>query len=166
MTTEDDKLIEKVEDEIRAGIDAMGKSNDEARYHYQRALSYLEDIEDEERRRQELGVTALTLVRSGFPDLAAPAAREAIVLDEKAGDLRHLGEDLIAYGIAEMGLGQLGDAAQYFKRALEVCEGNGDYDNAASASTNLAILIGQDEHRLREAIKLLRNSLSYLLISA
>jgi len=53
------------------------------------------------------------------------------------------------------------EAVRNYREALQLCLENGDFDNAASASTNLAGIIANQD-KMPEAITLLRNSLGYL----
>jgi tetratricopeptide (TPR) repeat protein len=60
-----------------------------------------------------------------------------------------------------LNLGRTEEAVGIQKRALKISLDNGDYANAASASTNLALIVGR-QGRMDEAINLLKSSLAYL----
>ena len=81
--------------------------------------------------------------------------REAIALDKKLGEPRQLAEDIVTLGNANINLGKVDEAAENYRDALQLCLDNGDYDNAASASTNLAGIIANQD-KMPEAITLLR----------
>ena len=99
---------------------------------------------------------------SGHHDLALAAVQDALVLDEQLQDHRHLAEDLLTQGNIQMQLGRVDDAEVSYERALARSLEHGHMDNAASASTNLAILLA-NSGRLPQAIARLQESLAYLL---
>ncbi len=159
----DDKMIaDRSKTEVEKGVEALNRKDmDKASDHFWKALDYLEDIQDDRMRRDELGPLALYYVNLGLLDLAVMGAREAIALDKKLGDIRHQAEDIVTLGNANMQLGKLDEAVRNYREALQLCLENGDFDNAASASTNLAGIIA-NQNKMPEAITLLRNSLGYL----
>ena len=124
-------------------------------------MDHYEAIEDDTERRKELGTFTLLLDRLGFPDLALIAAQDAVELDEKLGDRRHLAEDIVACGNAQLHLGNTQEALSLYRQALDICVANGDLDNAASASTNIALIIGH-QGQMDKAISMMYQSLNYL----
>jgi len=150
------------QDAANAGIEALKQNRrDEAGMHFNRALDHYEEIEDMAERRSELGTFALLLDRVGFPDLALMTAQEAVELDKQLGDQRHLAEDIVTCGNAELHMGNTDDALSHYSRALDVCVANGDLDNAASTSTNIALIIG-NRGEMNKAIRMMYESLDYL----
>jgi len=158
----DDKVVAQSKAEVEKGVEALKQGDkDTASNHFWNALDCLGDLQDDRVRRDELGPLALHYVNLGLFDLAVMGAREAIALDKKLGEPRQLAEDIVTLGNANMNLGKVDKAAENYRDALQLCLDNGDYDNAASASTNLAGIIANQD-KMPEAIALLRNSLDYL----
>lgn len=145
-----------------AGLEAMEqKRRDEAVVHFNTALDHYEAIQDDAERCTELGTFALLLDQAGFPDLALIASQEAVELDEQLGNLRHMAEDMVTCGNAQLHMGNTDEALSLYRQALDVCVANGDLDNAASASTNIAVIIG-NQGEMDEAIRMMYQSLDYL----
>jgi tetratricopeptide (TPR) repeat protein len=166
-STMDDPVIRQYHAALTQGINAFNEGNQpEALNQFERALSYIDRIQDVERRRSEIRQTALLLVKGRLGQIGRMLAQRAVQLDEQVGNQRHLGQDLLTLGWAEMQLGMLDEAEKSYNRALQVAERNGDHDTAAGALTNLAILLGarglNDPGSLRKAIQLLRRSLECL----
>lgn len=158
----DKQIADQSKAEIEQGVEALKRGDkDTASNHFWNALDCLGDIQDEQVRRDELGPLALYFADLGLLDMALIGAREAIVLDKKLGDTRNLAEDILTLGNINLNLGKLAQATENYQEALQLCLDNGDFDNAASASTNLASIIANQD-RMPEAITLLRNSLVYL----
>jgi len=163
----DDTVIRQFHDALRQGADAFNAGNQpEALNHFERAILLADDIHDVERRRTEMRETALLLVQGRLAEMGRVLAQKAVQLDEQVGNRRHLGQDLLTLGWAEMQLGHMPEAKAIFERALEIAEKNGDYDTAAGALTNRAIIIGAGKRyelaSVDEGIRLLRKSLDYL----
>ena len=147
---------------METGVEALKRGDkDTASNHFWNALDFLGDVQDDRVRRDKVGSLALYYVDQGLFDLAVMGAREAIALDKKLGETRLLAEDIVTLGNANMNLGKMDEASENYRDALQLCMDNGDYDNAASASTNLAGIIANQD-KMPEAITLLRNSLDYL----
>jgi len=145
-----------------AGIDALRQNKrDQAALHFRDALDSYEEIENDAERRTELGAFALLLDQTGFPDLSLIAARQAVDLSVKLGDKRRQAEDIVTCGNAQLHLGNTKEAVGLYREALDICLANGDLDNAASASTNIAIIVG-NQGDMKEAVKLMYKSLDYL----
>jgi tetratricopeptide (TPR) repeat protein len=163
----DDPIVRQYHDALRRGADAFNEGNQpEALNHFERAISYVDRIQDAGRRRSEIRQAALLLVKGRLAEMGRGLAQKAVQLDEQMKNHRHLAQDLLTLGWAEMQLGLLDEAEKAFNRALTVAEQNGDYDTAAGALTNLAILLGarglNDPASMRKAIQLLRKGLDYL----
>jgi tetratricopeptide (TPR) repeat protein len=146
--------------QIDEGIEAIRRGRrDEAALLFSRGLDVLDGIEDDEERHTELGTAGLVLDKAGFPDLALSALSDAVELSEELGDRRALAEDVINQGRAYLHLDRLPEAEQCFRRALAICEEEQHWDNAASAATNIAIIIGK-QGRMDEAIDLLKGAVA------
>ena len=159
---EDKKIVAQSRAEVEKGVESLQQGNmDSASNHFWNALDCLGDIQDERMRRDELGPLALYFLNLGLYDLAIMASSEAITLDKKLGEPRQLAEDIVTHGNANMSLGNMDEAMKYYREALQLCLDNGDFDNAASASTNMATLFAE-QGNYQESITLLRNSLDYV----
>jgi tetratricopeptide (TPR) repeat protein len=147
---------------ISTGLAARsnGRLHEAGRY-FQKALNEFARVPDPAQRRAVLGPAALAFESSGHHDLALAAVRDALVLDEQLHDHRHLAEDLLTQGNIQMQLGRVADAEKSYERALASSLAHGHLDNAASAGTNLAILLANSS-RLAQAIAQLQQSLVYL----
>jgi len=147
---------------ISTGLAARsnGRLNEAGRY-FRKALNEFARMADPAQRRAVLGPAAQAFESSGHHDLALAAVQDALVLDEQLQDHRHLAEDLLTQGNIQMQLGRVADAEVSYERALASSLEHGHLDNAASASTNLAILRANSE-RLPQAIAQLQESLVYL----
>lgn len=148
---------------ISTGLAARsnGRLHEAGRY-FRKALNEFSRMPDPAQRRAVLGPAALAFESSGHHDLALAAVQDALVLDEQLQDHRHLAEDLLTQGNIQMQLGRVDDAEVSYERALARSLEHGHLDNAASASTNLAILLA-NSGRLPQAISRLQESLAYLL---
>jgi tetratricopeptide (TPR) repeat protein len=166
MATVDEEAAGSGRQHVNEGIEALqANRRDHAALWFSQGLDAFDRIEDGRMRRDELGSVAQLLDRLGFPDLALYAAGEAAELDEQLGDRRALAEDLVGQGNACLHLGRSAEAEDFYRRALAICLEDGHWDNAASAATNIAIIIGNDG-RMDEAIALLQESLGYVERSA
>jgi tetratricopeptide (TPR) repeat protein len=144
------------------GIEALHKrQRDVAARHFDTALEQFEAIEDDAERCRELGGFALMLDQLGFPDLALMAAQEAVALNEKLGDHAQMAEDLNTCGIAQMHLGNAEEALALYRQAFEIFKSKHNLANAASAYTNMALIIG-NLGQMDEAIRMMYQSLDYL----
>ncbi len=147
---------------ISTGLAARsnGRLHEAGRY-FQKALNEFARVPDPAQRRAVLGPAAQAFESSGHHDLALVAVQDALVLDEQLQDHRHLAEDLLTQGNIQMQLGRVADAEVSYERALASSLAHRHLDNAASASTNLAILLANSA-RLPLAIARLQESLAYL----
>jgi tetratricopeptide (TPR) repeat protein len=144
------------------GIEVLEmKQRDLAASYFDTALERFEAIEDDAERCRELGVFALVLDNVGFPDLALMAGNIAVDLNEKLGDKTQMAEDLNTCGMAQMHLGNAEEALVLYRQAFEIFESKHRWANAASAFTNMALIIGNGG-KMDEAIKMLYKSLDYL----
>ena len=149
-------------DLINAGIQAAhGGRSDEAGTHFLAALDVFATLPDPAERRGELGPAALAFERMGQHDLALMAVQDALELDQQLNDHRHFAEDLLTLGNIQMNLGHAAEAEKTYERVLVVCLTHGYLDDAASASTNIAILMANSQ-RMIQAIERLQQSLGYL----
>ncbi|REJ82745.1 MAG: hypothetical protein DWQ36_06590 [Acidobacteria bacterium] len=145
------------------GIDAANHGRgDVASVQFERALELAEEIDDGRTRRDEISVLSTLLERYGFAELALPAAEEALAT-ARALELedRVVGQDLIAVGNAHNQLENTARAEALYRQALDLFVGIEDWANAASASTNLAGVVGNGGD-LPRAATLLETSLTYL----
>jgi len=144
------------------GIEALKqKQRDKAAMHFNTALDHFDTIAEATERRSELGTFALLLDQVGFPDLSLVAAQDAVELDKQLDDRRKLAEDIVTCGNAQLHMGNTDEALALYRQALDICVENGDLDNAASASTNIAVIIG-NRGEMDEAIRMMYQSLEYL----
>lgn len=125
------------------------------------ALQELDAVDGEDLRRSLAGRLGNACWQVGFDDLALFALDVAIELGENAGDVRSLGNDRLTLGNVHHRLGNLREAEAAFQLVEETAVANGDYANAASASTNRASILAQEGY-LREASALLERSLDHL----
>lgn len=157
----DDNVLTACRHAVDDGIDAIQAGDrSEAIESFQRALDLLHEVADIETRRDELGPLALLLDRVGLHDLSLLAAREAVALDEQLNDRNALGQDILQCGTAMGRLGDIDAAVDAYRHARSLFVEDGHWANAASATTNLAVVVGQDD--LDEAIDLLEESLVFL----
>lgn len=158
----DQKIIAKMEAQVNVGISLLkeGKSA-EAGNLFQDALEMLEDVEDPASRRKELSVLSTLFHQLGFYDLALLGATDAVELDKQLGDDRQLAEDLLTCGNVHMNLGNTERAIQAYQTAFDISEKRNDYDNAASALTNMAMLVANSGD-MPKGIEMLKKSLGYL----
>lgn len=160
----DEEIVVRSREELIAGRRALERGEkDKASTHFWNVLDCLDEIEDRKERRGELWLFASHLVKLGFIDLAVMAVREAIELDETLGDRRHLAEDILTLGNANLQLGNTDEAAVNYREAMQIFLDNEEYGNAASACTNLAGIIA-NQGQMDDAISLLRKSMEYLQI--
>ena len=147
--------------EINRGIEAL-KVHDRggAVDHFQRALDGLEGVADLESRRDEFANMAMLFCQLDVPDLGLLAAREAVAIDEQLNDRSLFAQDTHLCGVAMHRLGSLAGAEQAYRDARQIFIDDKDWANAASATTNLAILVGQED--IKQKIELLEESLVYL----
>lgn len=147
-----------------AGIEALKQNRrEEAGLCFYRALDHFEAIEDMAERRNEISSFGLFLDQIGYPDIALMASLSAIKLDHISGNKQHLTKDIITCGNAHLHMGNNDEALSFYRQALENSKNNGDFENAASASTNIALIIG-NQGKMGEAIKMMYQSLDFIAI--
>lgn len=148
--------------EIQVGMDAMRHGRkDEAGVHFWRALAYVENVLDLKERRDLLSWLSNIFLGAGFEDLALMAVQDALEADNRLGNQRYQTSDSITYANIHHRLGNLRQAEKQNRWIIKSCLTSGDYSNAASASTNLAGILANDDY-LEEADNLLEKSLEYL----
>jgi tetratricopeptide (TPR) repeat protein len=147
---------------INTGLAARsnGRLSEAGRY-FRKALNEYTRVPDPAQRRAVLGPAAQAFESSGHHELALAAVQDALLLDEQLQDHRHMAEDLLTQGNIQMQLKRVEDAEASYMRALASAVEHGHLDNAASASTNLGILLA-NSGRLPQAIKQLQASLAFL----
>jgi tetratricopeptide (TPR) repeat protein len=152
--------------EANAGIAALRHGRkEEAGLHFWRALQCLYDVQDLKECRDLLSEIAEFFFDAGLDDLALMAVQDAMEADERLGLDRGLIKDCMTYANIHTRLENLEHAEAMYRSLLERSLKNGDYANAASASTNLAGILANNNY-LKEAVKLLENSLEYLASEA
>ena len=156
------QVIAESDDLLQRGIAAQNEYRfDDAALSFWQALTCIDAAPDlKERRDRSLQLASFFLKRT-HEDLALLAISAAIRLDEKLEDHTSLASHLIFYGNIHMRLGNTDDAKATFADVIERCLEAEDYGDAASASTNLAMMTANSGDGAA-AIKLLRNSLQYL----
>lgn len=158
----DYKLILKSQEEVNAGLVAIKQGmKDEAGNHFWYALQQLDKVNNSTERRNLYSEISELLYNVGFEDLALMAVLEALDADAKMGLQRSFIKDSMTYANIHTRLGNLEESEAKYRAIMQSCLKNGDYGNAASASTNLAGILA-DENYLEEATQLLQNSLDYL----
>lgn len=149
-------------EEANMAIDLLKQSRrDEATTHLYNALDQYEAIKDINKRRSELSTFASLAELLEFPDIATMAALKAIEIDKQLGNHQDLANDLLTYGNVQTQLGNVKEALSLFRQALDVFLENGNFADAASASTNVAGILG-NSGKIDEAIKMMYQSLDYL----
>lgn len=158
----DEDSIKKSQDQNKLAIKKINNGFiDEASIHFWDSLMYIEEIKDDKKKFKELGEIATLFAMMGFYDLSLLASQGAIELGEKLNDLHQHTENLITYGQVNLCLGNIFEAENSFKKSLTISLNNKDYGNAASTTTNLA-LIAKKQDKKNKAIELLKKSLKHL----
>lgn len=147
---------------VERGIAAQNEYRfDDASLFFWHALTCIAASPDPKERRNQSRQLASIFFKRTHEDLALLAISEAIRLDEELKEHEALVFDLIFYGNVHMRLGNTDEAKATFADVIQRCVEVGDYGNAASASTNLAMLTANSGDGAG-AIKLLSKSLQYL----
>ena len=130
--------------------------------HCWRALVVLDGVKDLRMKRNCLiGLAERFFNGLTFFDLSLFAVQSAIEIDESLSDPKSLAGDLLIYGNIQRDLGNTTSAIETFRKSLEMSIEIEAFANAASASTNLAVMLANNE-KMDEALSLLYRSLSYL----
>lgn len=159
----DETIVKKIKTEADKGIEAGNmRQTDRASLHFNNALNLAEDLEDERTRRDEISLLATLFEMYDFPDLALPAAEEAVELDHSLGLDSLLGQDLLTVGNAHSMMENTVKAEALFQEALEIFLKRDEWANAASASTNIAGIVANGGD-IPRAIEILKTSLEYLV---
>lgn len=156
--------VKQSQDEAMAGVAAIQQGRkDQAGPHFLRSLQYLDHVKDLRERRNLLSEISEFFLRFGFEDLALMAVLDALEADKQLGFERGLLKDHMTYANIHTRLENLEQAEAIYRAILDRALKNGDYANAAAASTNLAGILA-DNNYLEEATQLLDNSLEYLKV--
>ena len=146
---------------IEQGLEALQANDREGCIAgLQQALDGLGAVPDPRARRDQYARLASMFVRLNAADRGLQAAQEAVELDRALGDRNLEGQDILLCGTAIAALGNLPGAIAAYRQAREMFIEDENWANAASATTNIAIMVGQDD--LDEGIGLLEESLTYL----
>jgi tetratricopeptide (TPR) repeat protein len=158
----DTNVVAHVRATANRGIDALERRQaDQASVQFANALAAAATIEDAETRRDETAALGNLLLESGFPEFALLAFEDAIDLDRLLGLKAQLGLHMLEAGKASMALGNEADAEQLYRDALDILLTEERFADAASASTNLGVILA-DRHQVARGIALLQRSLDYL----
>ena len=158
----DSEVIKKSQEEVNAGLVAIRQGmKDVAGTHFWYALQQLDKVNNPTERRNLYSEISELFLNTSFEDLALMAVLDALDADKELGLQRGLIKDSMTYANIHTRLGNLEESEAKYQTILQSCLKNGDYANAASASTNLAGIFA-DENYLEEATQLLQNSLDYL----
>lgn len=150
------------DDLIQQGLAAQNQYRfDDASVFFWHALTCIAAAPDPKERRDQSFQLASFFLKVTHEDLALLAISEAIRLDEQLKEHKALVSDLILYGNIHMRLGNTEEAKATFADVIERCLKVEDYGDAASASTNLAMLTANSGDGAG-AINLLSKSLQYL----
>ena len=128
--------------------------------YFWRALLKLDELPLSEPRREQARQLAGFFLKTGYEDLALLAFREAILVSEELRNGKALAGDLIDSANVHVRLGNTRAARVTFENVIGLCLSAEDYSQAASASTNLAGIIANDDPK--RALELLKNSLDYV----
>jgi hypothetical protein len=157
----DAETVERARDLTSEAMDALAAGDERrASVSLARAVSRLEGVERPEVRWAELGPLGALLVWTGFSDLGLNVVWTVIQLDYELHRLERLVDDLVMYGLALYSVGDA-KAKDAFTEAHDLAVGNERYADAASASTNLAVVFLNDGDP-QSAEALLHRSLRHL----
>lgn len=137
---------------------------DLAGVHAMTALESFSKIADKQRRREELRPLAVLFQRGGVEDLALVVLSRLVVIEQALENHQGVTSALLDIGNIYTGMENYDDARSYAERALDVALENGNFADAASASTNVASVFarrGDYESalpRLRRSLELLRKA--------
>ncbi|SEM36635.1 hypothetical protein SAMN04489760_1124 [Syntrophus gentianae] len=134
----------------------------------QQYLKAIEDIEtwrDGPDRLQYLQFIGFICSRSGHPDLALIAMQKLLESKECSNNPKNYCTNLITLANSWNRLGRLAASYAVNKEVMTYALLHNDFSNAASASTNLAMLEANNGH-LTEALKRLKKSLELLAMDS
>ncbi len=126
----------------------------------QTAFDRLGDVADRKSRRDKYALLGTLFIRLQAGERALAAARAAVELDEALGDRNLLGQDILMCGTAIGTLGNHEGAVAAYRDARRIFLEDENWANAASATTNIAIIEGQND--IDAGIEMLEESLGYL----
>jgi tetratricopeptide (TPR) repeat protein len=127
---------------------------------FQEAFDGLDHVPEEQERRDKYALLGTMFINLDLPDRGLLAARAAVDLDEALNDRNLLGQDILTCGTAIGRMGNIAGALEAYRDARRIFVEDKNWANAASANTNIAIIVGQKD--IGEAIDLLEESLTYL----
>jgi hypothetical protein len=133
----------------------------EAGQRFLEALERMEAWPDGPQRTEQLGVAADLCFRAGHPDLALMALQDMLESRQHLGNPGRHCADLLTLANSWNGLGRPDSSAAVNEAALAYALDQERYADAASASTNLAIL-DANAGRLPAALGRLQESLGFL----
>jgi tetratricopeptide (TPR) repeat protein len=133
----------------------------EAGQQFLRAIEHIETWKDGHERSQQLGLTAHLCTRAGHPDLALMALQGLLESSERRSEPGHHCADMLTLANSWIGLGRPAASEAVNRAALAHALEHRRFADAASASTNLA-MIAANSGRLPEALKRLQASLEFL----
>lgn len=156
------EAIARSQHEVNLGIHALRRGRkDEAGIYFWRALDALDAVDNERQQRDVLSEIAQFFLTAGFEDLALMAVADAMALDAKLGFPAGMIRNRMTHANVHMRLGNHEAAEASYRELIEHCVKHGELANAASASTNLAIILANEGYR-KEAIGMLAQSLRWL----
>jgi tetratricopeptide (TPR) repeat protein len=159
---QDEDRIKEGRDQGNLGIQAIGDGRrDDGAVHFGAALDAFEAITEPETRRDELSTFAMLCDETGFPDLGLLAAQDAVLIGRDLRLRRPLAVDLLTLGNTQRSLGNTDEAEASYREALSLFIEAKSWADAASASTNIALIRANDDDTAA-ALPLLENSLEYL----
>ena len=152
---------DQVREDVERGIRAFeGNHRDRCISFLQRAADRLDEITDTKDRREMYSQLGTLFIQVNAPERALLAAQEAVALDRELGDRNLEGQDILLCGTAIGTLGNVAGALAAYREAREIFIEDENWANAASATTNIAVIIGQED--IDQGINLLEESLTYL----
>ena len=153
--------LKGIEALINSGIEALQTDDrDLAINYFQSALDDLEKVADLKKRRDKYALLASIFIQIQTGENALDAAQAAVELDEALEDRNLLGQDIILCGTALGTLGNHKAAEDAYRDARRIFIEDENWANAASATTNIAVLVGQND--IDQGIELLEESIVYL----
>jgi tetratricopeptide (TPR) repeat protein len=158
----DSEYLNLIKKEIDSGYElSRGIEKSKASQHFMNALDISASIQDQRLKQQQLSMLSIICSTNGFFDIALMAVQDALDIDTALNDNKSLVSDYLTLGNVNSSLGKPQEAENIYRKALKIALDNHIYTDAASASTNIAMIVG-NQNKLAEANTLLNNSLEYL----
>ncbi len=153
--------LAEVEAIIDSGFEAIKQGDREhAIDEFDSAVDKLDDVSDRRKRRDKYAQLAQMFIQLQAAERGLDAARVAVELDEELGDRNLLGQDVLLCGTAIGRMGNVQAAVNAYSDALKIFLEDENWANAASANTNIAVIVGQND--IDQGIEMLEQSLVYL----